>query len=194
MLSNLDRRAQIDENSIRKSANDAFLTTAGETLEKARITRHSKPFSTPELKRPKSVYNTAQKRYKARSDPNNWKSLQKAISEYKDMYNREEQRWLEKDKASSDLDSTDPKFWKKLHELTKGRQAYTGIQPLKDGNGEYRFDDADIARMLEECHVIKTNADTSNFDQNWFYQVSDAVPGNIQEEIFNLTGSLTLQW
>ncbi len=141
--------------------------------------------STPELKRLKSVCNTAQKRYKARSDPNNWKNLQNAISEYKDLYNREEKRWL--DKASSDLDSTDPKFWKKLHELTKGRQAYTVIQPLKDSNGEYRFDDADIARMLEECHVFKTNADTSNFDQNWFDQVSDAVPGYIQEETMNLT-------
>ncbi len=110
-----------------------------------------------------------------KSDITDWpmNKLQEVIGRYQITYREQEQQWLSK--HSADLDCSDRNFWKKLHHLTNGKPCHEVIQPLKDNSGTYQFEDDKIAEMLEEVHVFRSHADTSDFDDQWLHQVETSV-------------------
>ncbi len=148
-----------------KALENAILAVSSEVIGKKTITKHSKAFFTPKLKELQDKLRKAQARFKGRRDRKNQETLNIAKSEYNDTY------VLERDKFWQEIcDKTNPSnLWDTVKKIISGNK-HNVVQPLRNEDGSYEFDDAKIADRLKATHITREN-NTSTLDPDWKVEV-----------------------
>ena len=153
---------------------DIVNSLANELIPTKKACAHSKPFMTPEIKALLVKCKESRKRYKKRRDPHNWNLLQKDLGEFIQKYAKGKQEWW--DNKCQSLKASDKKSWRTIHKILGGGSS-APVQPLVRNDKQYDFDDAVIARRLEEVHVLRSHVDDSAFDKTWKEEVQKTVEG-----------------
>ena len=152
--------------------NNILIETAKETIPTKTVCKHSKQFMTPKLAELGKKCRTLKGLYTRRRDPHNYQLYQQAVQEYSIEYDQAQQHHWEQlcHKISGGGDSD---MWKLVNKIMKGSNASI-IQPLRNSDGTYEFDDAIISKRLQHVHVIR-KSDDPEFDEDWYKHVNDQV-------------------
>ena len=166
-----------DVNLLCDSFTQAVNNCAKEHLPTKSVSRHSRPFFTPELKSLQDKLRDARRSFRYRSDQQNLNRLNQARDKYNEAYNRARTAWW-----SKTLEKIDHKnLWKVVNKI-KNSHAHVAVQPIRTTNGEYFFHDEDIASQLEEVHIHRSHAVNPSFDDDWKEQVEKEVTEIIHRE------------
>ncbi len=153
-------------------------------IPKKTVCEHSRAFVSEQISKLHKEFRQAKKRFKIRSDEQNQIALDIARDKLNDEYVKERDKfWKELCHKTSSSD-----LWNTVNKITN-RQKHVMIQPLRNPDGTYEFDDRAIAQRLKVAHVTKGNIDTSSFDTNWYNEVNGKVDQIIQKELEYIAGN-----
>ncbi len=139
-------------------------------IPKKTICEHSRAFVTEKISKLHKEFRIARKNFRKRSDEHNQIALDRARNLLNEEYIMERERfWKELCFRTNGSD-----LWNTVNKITN-RQRHIMIQPFRNPDGSYEFQDCKIAERLKAAHVTKENIDTSSFDNDWFQEVNDKV-------------------
>ncbi len=164
-----------DVNYLCETFTEVITSCANNHLPTKSVTKHSRPFFSPELKDLQSELRTANRNFRYRSDQANLAKLNDAKAKYNEAYTKASTRWW-----SKTLEKIDRKnLWKVVNKI-KNSHTHIAVQPIRTANDEYVFQDEEIAAKLEEVHIHRSHAASSTFDDNWRDQVETELSRTIQ--------------
>ncbi len=157
---------------------EILITVSEEIIGKKEICKHSKCFYTTKLRELHKKLKDAKKKFKGRRDQKNLDILNKATEEYNTVYLDERKSFWKKV-----CEETTPKtLWETVNKILK-RNKCSAIQPLRNDDGSYEFDDKEIARRLKEVHISRTGTSVSaQFDDNWKTYVEHEIETILEQE------------
>ncbi len=179
-----------DVNLLCESFTEAVKKCANDHIPTKTVSRYSRPFFNAELKALQDELRDARRSFRYRSDQRNLHRLNQAKDKYHHAYNRASTTWW-----SKTLEKIDHKnLWKVVNKI-KNSHTHVAVQPMRTTDGEYLFQDKDIATQLEEVHIHRRHAVSSSFDEDWKNLVEEEVNATIQRESIrihqDLSGSST---
>ena len=180
----MEQHKESDSNTATETLTKIIQDTANRILPTKTVCQHSKAYFNDELKELLNICHAAKKKYYLRSDPNNWNRYQTALDNFIKKYVEAEKRYW--NEFCQELLCSNQNVWQKINSITKGQKASI-VQPLKDSNGTFIFDDTQITKMLENVHIKRTHCDTSQYDAEWKSEVDRKVTDLLAHTRTNLT-------
>lgn len=159
-----------------KQYNDIVLKNASDHIPLKTITRFSKPFFSEAVRTKLKACKDDAKVYKRLRAPHIYRRLQNSITEFLAELDRAKVLWW--NELCDNLKHAGTNMWTIVNKVLKGGKA-APVQPLRDKDGEYIFDDSEISKIMTATHVTRENMSTDKFDDKWKQEVDTYVQNNI---------------
>ena len=157
----------------------AILTITNKHGEKKIISRHSRPYWTPELTRLCDLMKNAQKFYIKRNTDENEERLKQAKQDFDDARKLECRNFI-LDKTK-DLNSAERlEFWRKFKKLFK-KKSEPGVDPLIDEKGNILTEESDLEECLFGTFFEGHHLNGVDFDEI-FYEETNHIYEEILQE------------
>ncbi len=160
-----------------KIVQDLITETAEEVLPKKTICEPSRSFVSGKISNLHKEFRKAKRKFKHRSYEQNLIALNDARDRLKEEYTKAREKFW-KDICQN---TNSGELWSTVNKITN-KQKHLVIQPLRNPDGSFEFNDNEIANRLRSAHVTKDNIDTSKFDDAWFQEINRKVDSIIAEE------------
>ena len=137
---------------------DLLKQRAEDVIPKKLVCEHSRAFFSKKLSDLHKEFRIDKKRFDFRSDEHNQNKLDQLRDKLNAEYEKESDNfWKEICQNTSTRD-----IWNTIKKITN-QQKHIILQPLRNSDGSFEFDDENIASRLKSAHVVKDNIDTSRF-------------------------------